>query len=77
MPGRGGSAPRGVPGSGSLGGWAPGPGGPGSKGLPGADHPGKATAAGGTHPTGMHSCLHTCNRLSYFQLEQPYLNMLP
>ena len=25
-------------------------------GVPGGDPPGKATAAGGTHPTGMHSC---------------------
>ena len=26
-------------------------------GMPGGDPPGTATAAGGTHPTGMHSCL--------------------
>ena len=26
------------------------------QGVPGGDHPGTATAAGGTHPTGMHSC---------------------
>ena len=26
-------------------------------GVPGGDPPGTATAAGGTHPTGMHSCL--------------------
>ena len=25
--------------------------------VPGGDPPGTATAAGGTHPTGMHSCL--------------------
>ena len=25
-------------------------------GVPGGDPPGTATAAGGTHPTGMHSC---------------------
>ena len=25
-------------------------------GMPGGDPPGTATAAGGTHPTGMHSC---------------------
>ena len=35
------SGPRGVPGPG---------------GSPGGDPPGTATAAGGTHPTGMHSC---------------------
>ena len=27
-------------------------------GVPGGDTPGTATAAGGTHPTGMHSCLN-------------------
>ena len=27
-----------------------------SEGVPGGDPPGTATAAGGTHPTGMHSC---------------------
>ena len=26
-------------------------------GVPGGDHPPTATAAGGTHPTGMHSCI--------------------
>ena len=26
-----------------------------SRGVPGGDSPGTATAAGGTHPTGMHS----------------------
>ena len=26
------------------------------EGVPGGDPPGTATAAGGTHPTGMHSC---------------------
>ena len=36
-----------------LGGSAPG-------GVPGGDPPGTATAAGGTHPTGMHSCIQTC-----------------
>ena len=41
----GGSAPGGL----LQGGSAPG-------GVPGADPPGTATAAGGTHPTGMHSC---------------------
>ena len=34
----------------SRGGWS----GPG--GMPGGEPPGTATAAGGTHPTGMHSC---------------------
>ena len=29
-----------------------------SRGVPGGDPPGTATAAGGTHPTGMHSCYH-------------------
>ena len=38
----GGSAPRGVPGPRGGAWWRP---------------PGTATAAGGTHPTGMHSCL--------------------
>ena len=34
------------------------PGGWGSaQGGPGGDPPGTATAAGGTHPTGMHSCI--------------------
>ena len=28
-----------------------------SGGVPGGDPPGTATGAGGTHPTGMHSCL--------------------
>ena len=52
------------------GGWVPGPRGPGPKGglvpggVPGPGEggawwrsPGMATAAGGTHPTGMHSCV--------------------
>ena len=30
---------------------------PGPRGVPRGDTPGTATAAGGTHPTGMHSCL--------------------
>ena len=42
-----------VPGGAWSGGWVPGPGG---VGVPGGDPPGMATAAGGTHPTGMHSC---------------------
>ena len=44
-------------------GGVPGPGGAWSRGClvlvlggPGGDPPGTATAAGGTHPTGMHSC---------------------
>ena len=70
MPGPGGSAPRDVcsgrgclvrgdllPGGvvpGPAGGWsAPGGGG---QGVPSGDPPGTATGAGGTHPTGMHSC---------------------
>ena len=35
-------------------------GGSGTGGVPGGDPPGTATAAGGTHPTGMHSCLIMC-----------------
>ena len=35
---------------------APGGGVP-APGMPGGDPPQTATAAGGTHPTGMHSCL--------------------
>ena len=50
----GGSAPGGVPGPG--GGLVPGSGGVCSWGVPGGDPPGTVTAAGGTHPTGMHSC---------------------
>ena len=45
----GGSAPRGSAPGGA--GWVPGPG-----GVPGGDPP-MATAVGGMHPTGMHSCL--------------------
>ena len=55
---QGGSAPRGVPGPGGglLPGGLPGPGGVSAPGgMPGGDPP-TATAAGGTHPTGMHSC---------------------
>ena len=45
-----GAGPRGVPG--------PGGGGAGPRGVPGGDPlPGTATAADGTHPTGMHSCV--------------------
>ena len=35
-------------------------------GVPGGDPPGTATAAGGTHPTGMHSCLE-------MQIKQRYI----
>ena len=54
-PGGGGvSAPRGVPGRGGV----SAPGGC----LVGCPPPPTATAAGGTHPTGMHSCsLSTCS----------------
>ena len=34
----------------------PGPGGSSPRGVPVGDPPGTATAAGGAHPTGMHSC---------------------
>ena len=67
LPARGGLVPRGcllwegacswggvmVPG-GSGGGWWLW--GVWSQGVPGGDSPLTATAAGGTHPTGMHSC---------------------
>ena len=47
----GGPGPGGMPARGvwSWGVW--------SQGVPGGEPPGTATAAGGTHPTGMHSCL--------------------
>ena len=45
LPGPGGAWSQGVPGLGGLG-----------LGVPGGDLPWTATAAGGTHPTGMHSC---------------------
>ena len=50
--------PGGVPGPGGLLlGGVPGPGGAWSRGAGGdPPPPGTATAAGGTHPTGMHSC---------------------
>ena len=35
-------------------------------GMPGGDHPGTATAAGGTHPTGMHSCSNMRTLPQYF-----------
>ena len=50
---RGGCLLRGVP---ALGGCLL-PGGGACSGGPGGDHPPTATAAGGTHPTGMHSCI--------------------
>ena len=67
----GGSAPGGVPGPGvPAPGGVPGPGGVCSwgallpeglvprGGVPGGDSPNTATAAGDTHPTGMHSCFY-------------------
>ena len=53
---RGLPAPGGVP---ARGGGVPAPGGSGRgwDGVPGGDPLRTATAAGGTHPTGMHSCL--------------------
>ena len=54
---RGGAWSRGVPGLG--GGWSQGGSGPGGAG---GDPPGMATAAGGTHPTGMQSC-----QIKYFK----------
>ena len=46
---QGGCLVRGVPAPGRMGGLIRG-------GLPVETHPPTATAAGGTHPTGMHSC---------------------
>ena len=55
----GGSAPGGlVPRGDLLPGGVPGLGGLLLRGVPGEDPPGTATAAGGTHPTGMHSCFY-------------------
>ena len=54
----------GVPGPGGpgpMGGWSWGVPGPGGGSAPGGclvETPQMATAAGGTHPTGMHSCLN-------------------
>ena len=44
-----------------------------SRGEPGGDPPETATAAGGTHPTGMHSCL------LFFQkyLRNVFLQVMP
>ena len=54
-------SPRGVPGPGCVclvpGGYLVLGGVPGPGGVPGGDIPQMATAAGGTHPTGMHSCV--------------------
>ena len=52
MPGLGG-----VPGAGRVGAWSGGGGGVWPQGVPGGDPSPTATAAGGTHPTGMFSCL--------------------
>ena len=38
---------------------------PGPRGVPGGDTPRTATAAGGTHPTGMHSC---CENVRFLKL---------
>ena len=46
---------RGVPGLGK-GVWYLGGSAPGGWLVPGGEPPGTGTAAGGTHPTGMHSC---------------------
>ena len=43
----------------------PGGGGASSGGVPGGDPPGMATAAGGTHPTGMHSYQTSIHRKFY------------
>ena len=45
--------PRGVPAPWGVCSWGRGV---CSGGVPGKDPPGTATAVGGTHPTGMHSC---------------------
>ena len=57
-----------------LGGGVPAPGGP-AQGVPGEDPPRTATAAGGTHPTGMHSCL-LCN-LYCLQADGLYSTEMP
>ena len=44
-------------------------------GLPGGDPPGKATAAGGTHPTGMHSC-YLGMQLKYAPLVNHFLSII-
>ena len=55
MPAPGGLVPGGGAGSGGV----PGPGGCAWYwGVPDGDPPETATAAAGTHPTGMHSCVH-------------------
>ena len=80
VPGPGGSGPRGlvgclVPGGCLVLGGVPGPGGlvPGGCVVPGGGAwwrpPQTATAVGGTHPTGMHSCS------SYFWLKSLFLCM--
>ena len=42
-------------------------------GVPGGDPPRTATAAGGTHPTGMHSC----NKLDFVLVMQPFESHTP
>ena len=44
------------------------PGGSASGGGPGGDPPQMATAAGGTHPTGMHSCFWKSSHKLWFIL---------
>ena len=58
LPGPGGVWFRGVPGPGGL-----------LRGVPGGDTPRMATAAGGTHPTGMHF-LH-----NHIQIQMNYVNV--
>ena len=48
-----------------------GGGGAWSRGVPGGDPPPTATAAGGTHPTGMHSCLTNMIASKHFGLLPP------
>ena len=40
--------------------------------MPGDPPPGTATAAGGTHPTGMHSCFKTFWRFFVVQFSKSY-----
>ena len=74
-PGVGGVCSRGclvwclVPGGCAPGG-VPGPGGSAPRGVPGGD-PQTATAAGGTHPTGMHSCVNDHNFMCNDRISLP------
>ena len=67
VPGLGRSAPKGVP---ALGGGAC------SGGVTGGDPP-MATAAGGTHPTGMHSCVAEIFCFHFVQHLMSILTLLP